>query len=192
MAPSSDPPARTTPITDKPVLAARAADLLRTPNAMLQLNAEEAACVVAQMLLIHYPPRATVLREGDSMHSNYLLLLLDGDVSVDTLGGQEQGGVAIGVVGAGSIIGEMALLDGAPRSATCVAVSAVQAAGLSRQGLQKLIDEHPKVAAKLLIGLATRISDRLRALGEQLHLYAQVNASMQDELDRLRATAGGH
>ena len=175
---------RTTPITDKPALAARAAELLRTPNAMLQLTPAEAACVVAQMLLIHYPPRATVLREGDHTRLNYLLLLLEGDVMVDTLGGQQAGGIAIGVVGAGSIIGEMALLDGAPRSATCIAVSAVQAAGLSRQGLQQLIDEHPKVAAKLLIGVATRLSERLRAMAEHLRLYAQLTGGGTPDLAR--------
>jgi CRP/FNR family transcriptional regulator, cyclic AMP receptor protein len=180
-------PPRTTPITDKPGLAARAADLLRTPNTMLPLSAEEAACVVAQMLLVHYPPRATVLREGDHTRANFLLLLLEGDVSVDT--GLQGAGVAIGVVGPGSIIGEMALLDGAPRSATCVAVSAVQAAGLSRQGLAQLIDEHPKVAAKLLIGLATRISDRLRAMADQLHLYGQLTATLQAELERQRGAS---
>ncbi len=181
---------RTSMLADQPGLVQRAATLLQTPQTMLPLSAEDAACVAAHMVLVHYAPRATVLLEGDDRRSNYLLLLLEGDVSVETLGDAPAGMVAIGVIGAGSIIGEMALLDGAPRSANCVAVSAVQAAGLSRQGLERLIAHHPQVAVKLLIGLATRISERLRALSEQLRLHAQITAAMQAELDRLRAGAG--
>jgi hypothetical protein len=116
-------------LAEHPRLPARAAELLRTPQAMLPLSAEEAACVVAQMVLVYYPPRATVLREG----------------------------------------------DGAPRSATCVAVSAVQAAGLSRQGLERLVEQHPEVAAKLMIALPTRISDRLRAMADHLRVYARLS-----------------
>lgn len=179
-----------TALADKPGLAQRAAALLATPQTMLPLTPDEAACVVAQMVLVHYPPHATVLREGEHQRGNHLLLILDGDVSVDTLGEPAVQAIPISVIGPGSIIGEMALLDGAPRSATCVAVSAVQAAGLSRQGLERLIAEHPQVAVKLLIGLATRISDRLRALADHLRLYARLTTTLQAELDRLRAGPG--
>lgn len=175
-----------TPLSDQPGLAQRAAAMLCTPLTMLPLNADEAACVVAHMVLVHYPPRATVLREGDNQRASYLLLLLEGDVAVDTLGDPPTGTVDIGVIGAGSIIGEMALLDGAPRSATCTAVSTVQAAGLSRQGLERLIADHPQVAVKLLIGLASRIAERLRALADQLRVYAQLTARQQAEIDALR------
>jgi CRP-like cAMP-binding protein len=187
-----------TPLVDKPGLAQRAAQMLSTPHTMLPLTAAEAACVVEHMLLVHYPPRATVLREGDGLRSNFLLLLLDGDVSVDTLGGTSgpsgTGGdplVPIAVLGPGSIIGEMALLDGAPRSATCVALSPVQAAGLPRQGLEQLIAEHPQVAVKLMIGLAARIAERLRAMADHLRLYGQLHAAQQAEIARLRGAAAG-
>jgi CRP/FNR family transcriptional regulator, cyclic AMP receptor protein len=185
-----EPAPRHNLLSDQPGLARRAAELLQTPLTMLPLSADDAACVVLHMVVVHYAPHATVLLEGDDKRSNYLLLLLDGDVSVETLGGGSAGSVAISAIGAGSIIGEMALLDGVPRSATCVALSAVQAAGLSRQGLQQLITNHPQVAVKLLIGLATRISERLRALSEQLRLQAQITAGLQAELDRLRTAAG--
>ncbi|MFY9513457.1 MAG: cyclic nucleotide-binding domain-containing protein [Rubrivivax sp.] len=182
------PASAPTPLSDKPGLAQRAAEMLCTAHTMLPLDAWEAACVVEQMLLVHYPPRATVLREGDGQRSNFLLLILDGDVSVDTLG-EPNAQVPIAVLGAGSIIGEMALLDGAPRSATCVAVSPVQAAGLSRQGLQRLIDEQPQVAVKLLIGLAARIAERLRAMADHLRLYGRLTSEQQAEIKRLREAA---
>ncbi len=70
----------------------------------------------------------------------------------------------------------MALLDGAPRSATCTAVSAVQAAGLARRGLERLIDEHPRVAARLMVVLAQHMAERLRALDDQLRMYGQIHS----------------
>lgn len=186
--PSTEPGAAPRPLTESPALAARAAELLRTPGAMLQLAPEEAAAVAARMVLVHYAAGSTLLREGD-VQAGHLLLLLDGSVEVDTAG---PGGtaradaVAVSVLGPGSIIGEMALLDGAPRSASCTARTPVTAAALSRRALQQLLDEQPRLAAKLMIGLAKRIADRLRALGEQLQLYAQVGQRQQQELERLR------
>jgi CRP-like cAMP-binding protein len=85
------------------------------------------------------------------------------------------------------VLGEMSLLDGAPRSATCTAVTDILAAGLARRGLERLVDEHPKVAAKLLAGLAQRLAERLRSMGEQLQMYGQINNAVRQDLDRLRA-----
>lgn len=193
MASTHDTPgAAPRPLAESPALAARAADLLRTPGAMLQLAPEEAAAVAARMALVHCAAGATLLREGDQ-NAGHLLLLLEGSVEVDTAGPLGLSGparadaVAVSVLGPGSIIGEMALLDGAPHSASCTARTPVTAAALSRRALQQLLDEQPRLAAKLLIGLAKRTADRLRALGDQLQMYAQLSARQQQELERLRA-----
>lgn len=179
------------PLSDAPALAERAADLLRTPGALLNLTPAESACVVAQMRLVHFAAGVTLFREGDGTGLDRMLLLLDGEVTIDTgSAGLAGGPVAISVVGAGSIIGEMALLDGAPRSASCTTISPVQAAGLSRKGLELLIDQQPRAAAKLLVGLSTRIGERLRALGEQLQMYAKLVEDQQAEIERLRGAGG--
>ncbi|MFM2069065.1 MAG: cAMP receptor protein [Pseudomonadota bacterium] len=178
---------RQRPLIENPVMAQRAAELLRTPQAVRQLEPAECAVVVSQMQLVYYPDGSTLFREGDESHSSYMLLVLDGWVSVDTGLPNGPDSIAVAVLGPGSIIGEMALLDGAPRSASCTANSPVQAAGLSRVGLERLLDENPRVAARLMVALATRISDRLRAMSKQLQMYGQITGSMQGELDRLRA-----
>ncbi len=115
--------------------------------------------------------------------------MLEGDVSVDTGNAGVGAKVDISVLGPGALIGEMALIDGAPRSATCTAVSVVTAAGLSAGGLQRLTMTHPQVATKLAIFIARNAADRLRALSEQLQMYDQLTASMQQEIDQLRAAA---
>lgn len=177
-------------LTETPALADLATELLQTGGAMSDLTAEDAACVVGYMGLVSFGANATVFREGDASHTSYMLLVLSGEVTVETAdprGGQ----VAISVLGPGNMIGEMGLLDGSPRSATCIASTAVQAGGLSRKALERLIEDNPKVGARLMVGLSKRLADRLRAMSEQLHLYAQLTGSLQQELDTLRARAGG-
>ena len=132
-------------------------------------------------------PKDTVLfREGDTGSVNTMLLLLDGQVVVDAGQPSDSQSVEIAVIGPGSIIGEMSLLDGAPRSARCTTVSPVKAAGLSRGGLERLIEEHPRVAAKLMVGIAQRIADRLRSVGHQLLFYAQIAATLENQLAQQR------
>jgi len=171
-----------------PELAALAADLLRKPPALLGLSQAEARCVVSHMQLLDYPKGATLLREYDAAATGYMLLVLSGEVSVETAEpGRVSEAVAISSLGAGSLLGEMSLLDGEPRSTECTAISAVQAAGLSRQGLDQLMAQQPQVAAKLLAEVASIIANRLRALSDQLRLYAQLTATMQREIDRLKS-----
>ena len=174
-------------MSDDPALAERAADLLRTPGVLLNLTPPEAASLVGLMRVMNFAPGVTLFREGDGVRVDHLLLLLEGEVSIEVGVGGALVPVAVSVVGPGSVIGEMALLDGSPRSASCTTISAVQAAALSRQGLERLIDQQPRIAVKLLIGLGSRTGERLRALGEQLQMYANVVEQQQRQIDQLRA-----
>lgn len=169
--PGAPLPQRTRPLAESPALAVRATQLLRTPQAFVTLSPEEAQTVVGYMRVVTFGQGNLVFREGDDSASSYMLLLLEGEVAIDAGYGDA---VPISVVGPGSVIGEMALIDGAPRSASCTAMSAVTAAGLSRRGLEILLEEHPRVAARLMIGLTQRIAERLRALSQQLHLLAKL------------------
>lgn len=172
--PGSPLPQRTRPLSETPALAQRAALLLRTPQAFVTLTPEEAQVVVGYMRLASFAAGSVVFRDGDDSTNSYMLLVLEGEVSIDAGYGDA---VPISVVGPGSVIGEMALIDGAPRSASCTAMSSVTAAGLGRRGLEMLLDEHPRIAARLMVGLTQRIAERLRALSQQLHLLSQVRQS---------------
>lgn len=187
MSPTDVPSLRVRPLIELPALAEVAASMLSRPKAVVQLNLDEARLIAAGMGLVTFPAGATLLREGAESASGHMLLILDGEVSVDS---QSAGGgeapLALSVLGQGEIIGEMALLDGAPRAVSCTAVSAVLAAGLSRKGLEDLMAAHPVVAAKLVVVLATRIADRLRAVSQQVQVYAQLAAESHEELNRMR------
>ena len=177
---------RTRPINETQELADLATTLLRTPTALAQLTPDEARCVVDYMGLVAFAPGAIILREGDQARTNYLLLLLSGDVALDKTDIAPSEALAVAVLGPGNVIGEMGLLDGAPRSLTCRAATAVQAAGLSREALERLIDEQPRVGAKLMVALSQRLAERMRALDDQLGLYGQMTRAMQAEIAALK------
>jgi CRP-like cAMP-binding protein len=173
-------PRRSRAFDESPALAERAVELLRRPQAALPLTEDEARTVVACMRFATYPTGSLLFREGDATGAGHLLLLLEGQVTVDT----EQ--VPISILGPGSIVGEMAFFDGAPRSANCTALSHVLAAGLSRVGLEHLLESNPRAAAKLLAVLSHFTAERLRALGQQVQMMAEVNEKLQHELRATR------
>lgn len=186
---ASRPAPSTRAISEFPNHASKAIELLSMRSPSFSLTANEAGWIVSLMRLVQYPAGAALFSAGDDSNTGYMLLVLEGDVSVDTgnVGGASK--VDISVMGPGALLGELALIDGGPRSATCTAVTAVTAAGLSAGGLQRLAQTQPQVAAKLAIFIARNAADRLRALSEQLQMYDHLTASLQQEVDRLRVAA---
>lgn len=176
---------RTRPIAEMPALVELAVELLRTPSALTALTIDEARGVVAYMRLVSYPAGATVMREGDQVHTGYMLLLLAGEISVDTVQAAHSDPVAISVLGPGNLLGEMSLLDGEPRSVSCRAATAIEAAGLSRDALERLLRENPLVGARLMTAVAKRLADRLRAAGDQLRIYSQLVGDQQAQIHAL-------
>ncbi len=181
---------RTRAVDEVPDMAALAVKFLSRGGPGFALDVEQAEAVVAHMRLVDYPKGAALISEGDDVGTSYMLLLLEGNVSVDIEAARADAKVDISVIGPGALIGELALLDGAPRSASCTALSRVQAVGLSRAGLLRLMESHPTAAAKLGIYVAQNTADRLRALSHQVQMYDQLAASLQLKVNELQAAAG--
>ena len=68
----------------------------------------------------------------------------------------------------GSTMGEMGLMDGGRRSATCIACSTLRCAMLTHTALMQLTAEHPEVAARLMSIVCIGISNRLRDVNEKI------------------------
>ena len=71
-------------------------------------------------------------------------------------------------IGPGGFFGELALLDGAPRSANAIAFGAVETLVLHRESFDRLIDSEPELRRALLASLAREVR-RLTAQVEDLH-----------------------
>jgi SulP family sulfate permease len=70
--------------------------------------------------------------------------------------------------GRGDFFGEMAFLDGAPRSADAIAFTDVDLFVLSRKIFDAFADEHKKASLKLMEGLASALASRLRYANTEL------------------------
>ncbi len=118
----------------------------------------ELECLGSYMNIATVAKGEIIFREGDK--GGYMLILIDGKMEVSKSG---EGGLhLLSYEGKGRVLGEMALIDHEPRSATCVASSACEMVSLSSDGLEKLAAAHPPVAYKLMFVLARLLSRRLR------------------------------
>jgi CRP-like cAMP-binding protein len=100
-----------------------------------------------------------LFQEGD--RTPFMFMILKGLVRVTKE--DEQGDThLIGSFGISKILGEMSLIDGEPRSATCTAEEDLELMVLSEPSFRDMKQERPKVALRLVEGVARTISRRLR------------------------------
>lgn len=95
---------------------------------------------------------ATLIREGDTGDS--FLVLTAGTATVT------QQGRRIRTLGPGDFLGEIALIDGGPRTATVTADTALEAIVIDRDGFGRLMNEFPVVRLDLVTALTQRLRDR--------------------------------
>jgi CRP-like cAMP-binding protein len=114
-----------------------------------------------------YPRGQVLCSEGDPGDS--LLVLEEGRVKIARFaaGGQE---VVLAGAEAPAAFGELALLDGAPRSATITAQTPVVVRVLGRQTILELIEREPSVAMALLRTMAGMVRSTNERLADVLSL----------------------
>ncbi len=121
------------------------------------------ACTTKELELIagattqlRFPAGQVLAREGDNGHE--FIVIVQGTARVDI--GDRQ----VATIGAGDFFGEVALLDGGPRTASIVAETELVAEVIGQREFSALVESSPHLAKKLLVGLARR----LRAADVQL------------------------
>lgn len=165
----------------------RAARQLITPGALVQLSLADAREVVTYMMPRRVPAGTTIFQAGDATDGDDMLLVIDGEVTVENQASPTSEGLVVTVLGPGSLIGEMSLIDGSPRSATCVAATDVAAGQLTKDALARLMSEQPGLAARLLLAISKRLSDNLRDANRKILTLSQVSRALQQELDAAHA-----
>lgn len=106
-----------------------------------------------------------LLLEGEL--SDFMLIIVEGEVDIVKRDAQGEA-VSISRAGSGKILGEMSLMDGEPRFASCIALQATTIAVLRRLALNRILDDHPRLGAQLLIQLIALLSQRLRQTSRKL------------------------
>jgi CRP/FNR family cyclic AMP-dependent transcriptional regulator len=110
-------------------------------------------------------PGMEIIREGEG--GDFMMMVIEGRVDVNKRD-RWNTPQPIAQVEAGRTLGEMSMIDGEPRFATCVALEPTLIAVLDRENLARIIVEQPLLGAKLLMELVLMLSQRLRATSEKL------------------------
>lgn len=124
----------------------------------------------------HYPRGTTIFREGED--GAVLFVILQGSVRIYTLGTQGQE-VTVAVFSGGDFFGELALLDGRPRSASAEAMRDTQALLLPRETFLQSVHDCPPIAATLLEALAWRLRRSTSHVGDLTSLTAAQRVMQQ-------------
>lgn len=95
---------------------------------------------------------------GEELSTRTLYVLLSGVAEIHVAGR------LVSVATEGSLIGEMAMLLGAARTATVRAVSDGRALSLSDRGIEAMLETEPELAARILWNLARQMAAKLKVV----------------------------
>lgn len=123
----------------------------------LELSEVESLC--GFMDCFGAPRDETLLSEG--REGDFLLIILTGAVKVVKQASSGAGTFA--TVGPGASLGEMSMIDGEPRFASCITVEPTDFAVLSRRDLNQILLDMPRLGNKLLLLLLQVMTRRLRS-----------------------------
>ena len=129
------------------------------------LDDNELLALIARAKDERHEDKAFVFKEteiGDAM-----FVVLDGTIKIIKMvtGNKFKTLVAMGV---GEFFGEMALLDGNPRSASAVAHGTARVLRIGRDEFSALMSENPYLGLKVVIRLARNLTERLRKTNDQV------------------------
>jgi CRP/FNR family transcriptional regulator len=96
-----------------------------------------------------------IMRQGDASES--LHVILKGRVRVDRVQPDLDEPLFLAEFGPGEVVGEMGVLEGAPRSATVTAVHETETLGLTADALASTLSQYPTTAGALMRILSERI-----------------------------------
>ena len=147
------------------------------------LSSDDVREVLATAEVLQIKPGEAIIREGD--HDRDLYLIRSGSMVVEKrIGGKP---VFLSYVPAGSYSGEMALIDGAPRSATVRAAIRSEVIRFDGAAFRRLLDRKPALLAKITSDMASR--RKVNAFIEQcgndfsgvVDMYSEVASFLVDE-----------
>jgi CRP-like cAMP-binding protein len=164
-----------------------ARDLVRWFPAARSLSRADAERLLTLGPLEAHPAGAVLFEEGSP--SDTLHLLLEGTVEVAVSPGQGPP-VVLGRVEPGEVLGEMGVLEDAPRSGRAIAVSDVRSLRIDRTTFRALAADGDPIACWLLdviaLGLACRVSSMTMRVAQARLQPETAHSDLRDRRDRAR------
>jgi CRP/FNR family transcriptional regulator, cyclic AMP receptor protein len=150
---------------DATKFAAQMQALIPKCNLLENFSYEEVHALAHFMHAYRAETGVEIIREGDG--GDFMLMLIEGRAEVykrDRWNTPQ----LLATVEAGRTLGEMSMIDGDARFATCLAAEPTLIAVLDRESLARIIVEQPLLGAKILMELVLMLSQRLRNTSERL------------------------
>ena len=130
-------------------------DELRRVRLFDGLSDVEVAAIAALCRTASYADGERLFRQGDEEQN--LVIVVEGTVEV------EQNGTRVAQLGAGDTVGEMALIERQPRSATAVARGSARVLHIAAEDFDQITTQAPALGLRVTRNLALQLSERLRA-----------------------------
>lgn len=130
-----------------------------------EFSREDISILASYMDVYRAEPGRTIIRERDG--GDFMLLVVEGyvDIGKRSMRHEMQ---HMTTVGPGMTLGEMSMIDGEPRFASCIATEPVVFAVLHRDDMAKIILDYPSLGSKVLVKLVSMLSARLRHTSAKL------------------------
>jgi len=130
-------------------------DVLAKVELFSGLNKKELQALARICQERKYEAGTTLVSQGDTGVGLYIIT--SGKVRITQVLDPDKAEEVLAEEGAGSVLGEMALLDDLPRSASMVAIEDVTALLLPVWEFRTALQQHPDIAVKLLSVLSRRL-----------------------------------
>ena len=129
------------------------------------LGPDEISRLAASAGMTHFPRQATIFQKGDPGDS--LMAVVRGRVKICTYSadGKE---LVLNIIDHGGLFGELAVLDGQPRSGDAVALEDTDLLVLTRSRLMPVVTRDPEVASRLMGVLCQRLRQTSQQLEDAL------------------------
>ncbi len=148
-------------------------DTLRAVPLFESLDNEAAGEICSLLTSQDCPAGAVLFRAGDAGDAMFLIESGKVQISMKSKGGEE---LILAILAEGDFFGEMALIDGKPRSANALIVENSRLAVLSRQHFIAFLRSSPNVAVEMI----TALIRRLRRTDELLRHLATRNVNEEE------------
>ncbi len=152
----------------EPEVALQPIEVLRRTEVFRDIPADGLRWLAAAAHVRQFDAGAVLMRQGDPAPT--LHVVVAGRVRIVEAESVLPGGrLELALLGPGEVVGEMGVLDGAPRSATVTAVEATTTLELPAEAIAVAIVQYPTVTAALL----RTVSQRLRSANELIRRLAE-------------------
>ena len=122
---------------------------------------------------VTYEPEQELCHQGDIGDAAYLIISGEADILIETPAGP----LSIASVGKNALVGEIAIINDVPRTATVQAKTRLEALKITKDHFLRLVSEFPEMAIEIMRVLASRLSstnDELTEAKRLLNEKAQV------------------